>query len=42
MEVNDVTIVIGVLSVIVTQITEEIREEVKASIRKIFSDIIDE
>ncbi len=39
---DDLTIVLGVLEVISTQITEEIREEAKASTRKIFPEIKDE
>lgn len=39
---DDVTIVVGALAAIATQITEEIREEAKASTRKIFPEITDE
>ena len=39
---DDMTIVVGALAVIATQITEEIREDAKASTRKIFPEITDE
>lgn len=39
---DDVTIVVGALAVISTQITEEIREDAKVSTRKIFPEITDE
>lgn len=39
---DDVSIVVGALAAIATQITEEIREEAKGSARKIFPEITDE
>lgn len=39
---DDVSIIVGALAVIATQITEEIREDAKASTRKIFPEITDE
>ena len=39
---DDVSIVVGALAVIATKITEEIREDAKASTRKIFPEITDE
>lgn len=39
---DDVSIVVGALAVIATKITEEIRENAKASTRKIFPEITDE
>lgn len=39
---DDVSIVVGALAAIATQITEEIREEAKESARRIFPDITDE
>ncbi len=39
---DDLTIIVGALAAIATQITEEIREEAKGSARKIFPEITDE
>ena len=39
---DDVSVIVGALALIATQITEEIREEAKESARRIFPDITDE
>lgn len=39
---DDVSVIVGALALIATQITEEIREDAKASARRIFPDITDE
>lgn len=39
---DDISVIVGALAAIATQITEEIREEAKESARRIFPDITDE
>ena len=39
---DDISVIVGALAALATQITEEIRQEAKESVRRIFPDITDE